>query len=96
MKCCGHKPYKSKKVKKEHREEVNANEETEELKKAPYPIVIHRYNILQSIFPSVEVYIIYHQSDKLNGIYVDKYHNSSNFKRAISEYKVVLHCEKYE
>ena len=35
VKCRGHKSYKSKRVKKEHREEANADEETEDLKKAP-------------------------------------------------------------
>ena len=48
------------------------------------------------MFSNVEVYINNQQIYNSKGLYAHKCYNSSNFKGAISEYKVVLHCEWYD
>ena len=53
-------------------------------------------NILHSIFSNVELYINNQQIYNSSGLYAHKSFISNNFKGAISEYKVVLHCEGYD
>ena len=53
----GYETYKTKEVKKEHKEEAKAEEETAEDEEAPVPLVTYVNNILHSIFSNVEVYI---------------------------------------
>ena len=48
------------------------------------------------IFSNVEVYNNNQQIHISNGLYSHKSYISNNFKGAISEYKVVLHCERYD
>ena len=97
----GYETYKTNEVKKEHKEEskeaegAGETEEEEELEEAPVPFVTHVNNISHSIFPKVEVYINKQQNYKSNSVYAHKSYISNKFKRAISEYKEVLHCEVY-
>ena len=51
----GYENYNTREVKKEHKEEAKAEEETAE--EAPIPLVTHVNNILHSIFSNGEVYI---------------------------------------
>ena len=92
----GYETYNTKDVKKEHKEEANAEKEETAEKDAPAPLVTHVNNILQSIFSNVEVYINNQQIYISNGLYVHKSYISNNFKGNISEYKGVLHCEGYD
>ena len=62
----------------------------------PVTLVTHVNNILHSFFSIVEAYINNQQIHNSNGLYSHKSYISNNFKRAISEYKGVLHCEGYE
>ena len=50
---------------------------------------------MHSIFSNVEVYINNQRIYNSTGLYAHKSYNSNNFKRAISEYKGVLHCEGF-
>ena len=93
----GYETYNTKEVKKEHKEKAKAEEEeTAEDEEATVPLVTHVNNILHSIFSNVEVYINNQQIYNSNGLYAHKSHISNNFKRAVSEYKGVLHCEGYD
>ena len=47
-------------------------------------------------FSNVELYINNQHIYNSNGLYAHKSYIFSNFKGAISEYKCVLHCEKYD
>ena len=67
------------------------NEEEEEVARVTYVD-----NIIHSIFSNVEVYINNQQIYISNGLYAHKSYISNNFKAAISEYKGVLHCERYD
>ena len=87
--------YNTKEVKKEHKEEAKAEEEGTADEK-PVPLVTHVNNILHSIFSNVEVYINNQQIYNSNGLYAHKSYISNNFKGAISEYKGVLHCARYD
>ena len=51
---------------------------------------------MHSKFSNVDVYINNLQIYCSNGLYAHKSYISSNFKRAIFEYKGVLHCEGYD
>ena len=93
---CGYETYNTKEVKKEHKEEVKAEEEETAEEDAPVPLVTHVNNILHSIFSNVEMYINNQQTYNSNGLYKHKSYNSNNFKGAISEYKGVLHCEGFD
>ena len=53
-------------------------------------------NILHSVFSNGEVYINNQQIYNSNRLYAHNSYVSNNFKRAISEYKGVLHCEEYD
>ena len=44
----------------------------------------------------MKVYINKQRIQNSNGLYAHKSYNSNNFKRAISEYKGVSHCEGYD
>ena len=88
--------YKSKKVKKEHKEKANGDEEEMVEGKAPVPLVTHVNNILHSFFSNVEVYNKNQQIYNPNGLYAHKTYISNNFKGAISEYNGVWHCEGYD
>ena len=92
----GYETYNSKEIKKEHKEEVKADEEEAVEEEAPVPLVTRVKNILHSIFSDVEVYINNQQIHNSNGLYAHKSHISINFKGAISEYKGVWHCERYD
>ena len=92
----GYETYKTKEVKKERKEEAKAEEEETAGEDNPVPLVTHVNNILHSIFSNVEVYINNQQIYNSNGLYAHKSYISNNFKRAISEYKGVLHCEGYD
>ena len=60
------------------------------------PHITHVNNILNSIFSNAELYINNHQIHNSNGLYAYKSHFSNNFKRTLSDYKGVLHCEGYD
>ena len=62
----------------------------------PVPLVTHVNNIFHLNFSNVEVYINNQQIYNSNGLYAYKSYISNNFKGAISEYKGVLHCERYD
>ena len=53
----GNESYNSEEVKKEHNEEVKADEEETAEEEAPVPLVTYVNNILHSFFPNVEGYI---------------------------------------
>ena len=91
----GYETYNTKEVKKEHKKETKAEEE-ETAEEEAVPLVTHVNNILHSIFSNVEVYINNQQIYNSNGLYAQKSCISNNFKRAISEYEGVLHCECFE
>ena len=84
------------KKKKEHKEEAKAEEEETAEEEAPVPLVTHVNNILHSVFFNFDVYINKKQNYNSNGLYAHKSCNFNNFKGAISEYKGVLHCERYD
>ena len=84
--------YRSKVVKMDHKEEAKADEEQE----VPFPLVTYVNNILTPFFSDVEVYINNQKVYKSSGLYAHKCYNSNNFKRIISVYKGVLHCEGYD
>ena len=92
----GYETYKTKEVKKEHKEEAKAEEEETAEEDAPVPLISHVNNTSHSFFSKVEVYINNQQIYKPNGLYAHKYYISNNFKGAISEYEGVLHCEGYD
>ena len=92
----GLETYKTKEVKKEHKEGAKAEEEETVEEEAPVPLDSHVNNILHSIFFNVEVYINNQQIYNSNGLYAHKPYISNNFKGATSEYKGVLNCEGYE
>ena len=81
----GYETYNIKEVKKEHKEEVKAEEE-ETAEEEPVRLVTHVNNILHPFFPNFEVYINKQQIYNSNGLYADKAYISNNFKQAISEY----------
>ena len=70
--------------------------ETEEEQEAPFRLVTLSNNVLHSISSNVAVYINNQQIYNSNGLYALKFYISNNFKRAISEHKLVLHCEGYD
>ena len=53
-------------------------------------------NSLHSHFPNVGVYINNQQIYNSNGLYAHKTYIGNKFKGAISEYKGVLHCQRYD
>ena len=89
----GYEAYNTKQLKKEHKEEVKAEEEETAEEDAPVLLVTHVNNILHSIFSNVEVHINNQQIYSSNGLYAHKSFFSNNFKGAISEYKGVFHCK---
>ena len=89
---CGYETYNTKEVKKEHKQEAEAEEE-ETVEEEAVPLVTHVNNMLHSIFSNVEVYINNQQFYNSNGMYAHKSYISNNFMGAMSEYKGVLHCE---
>ena len=95
VKCRGYETYDTKEVKKEHQEEIKAEEE-EMAEEEADPLVTHVNNILNSIFSNVELYINNQQIYNSHGLYAHKSYISNNLKGAISEYKGVLHCEDYD
>ena len=92
----GYQTYNTNEVKKEHKEDVKAEEEETAEEDAPVPLVTHVNNTLHSIFSNVEVYINNQQIYNSNGLYAHKSYISNNFKGTIFEYKGVLHCEGYD
>ena len=88
--------YNTKEVKKEHKEEAKAEEEETAEEDAPVALVTQVNNVLHSVFSNVEVYINNQQVYNSNGLYAHKSYISNNFTGAISEYKGVLHCERYD
>ena len=92
----GYETYNTKEVKKEHKEEIKAEEEETAEEEAPVPLVTHVNNNLHSIYSNVEVYINNQQIYNCDGLYAHKSYISNNFKGAISEYKGVLHSEGYD
>ena len=98
VKSRGYETYNAKENKKEHKEGAKTDEEerAEEEQEALVPLVTPVNDILHSIFSNVEVYNNNQQIYNSNGLYAHKSYISNNFKRAISEYKGVLHCEGYD
>ena len=92
----GYETYNTKEVKKKHKEGAKAKEEKTAQEDAPVLFVTHVTNILHSTFSNVEVYINKQQIYNSNGLYANRSVISNNFKRAISEYQGVLHCEVYD
>ena len=91
----GYETYKTKEVKKEHKEEAKVEEQETAEEDAPVLLVTQVNNLLHSIFSNIEVYINNQQIYNSNGLYAHKSYISNNFKGAISEYKGVLHSEGY-
>ena len=98
VKSRGYNIYKSKEKKKEHKDESvvftetgTDDEEEEEVARVTYV-----NSIMHSMFSNVEVYINNQQIYNSNGLYAHKSYSPNNCKAAISEYKVVLHCESYD
>ena len=89
----GYENYKTKEVKKEHKEKAKAEEEETVEEDAAVPLVTHVNNFLNSIFSNVQVYTNNQQIYNSNGLYAHKSYISNKVKGAISEYKGVLHCE---
>ena len=88
------------KKKKEHKQEAKADEKLKEelVEEAPISLLTHVNNIFYSIFSNVnksKVNINKQQTYNSNGLYAHKPYIFNNFTGAISEYKVVLHCEGY-
>ena len=83
----GYETYKTKEVKKEHKEEAKAEEEETAGEDAPVPLISHVNSILHSIFSNVEVYINNQQIYNSNCFYAYICYFSNNFKGAISEYE---------
>ena len=96
--CRCYATYNKNEIEREQQEEAKADEETaapaaaEEKQEVPVPLVTHANNILQSIFSNVAVCINNQQNCNTKGLYADQSYVYNNFKGAISEYKVVLHC----
>ena len=73
--------YNSKTVKKEHKDEAKADEDSvsgKEEQEAPIPLGLHLKSILHSIFSSVDVYINNQQIYNSNDLYAQKSYNSNN------------------
>ena len=94
----GYDTYESQGKKKEHKdvsfvftETGDDEEEQEEVARVTYV-----NNILHSTFSNVEEYTNNQPIYNSNGLYGHKSYISNNFKAAISEYNVVLHCEGYD
>ena len=94
----GYDKYESKEKKKEHKDEsvVFTETGTDDEEKEEVPRISYVYNIMQSIFSTVEVYINNQQIYNSNGLYAHKSYISNNFNAVISEYKGVLDCESYD
>ena len=60
------------------------------------PHITHVNNNWYSIFTNAELYITNHQIYNSYGLYAHKSHLSNNFKSTLSDYKGVLHCERYD
>ena len=85
------------KLRKEHKQEAKTDEETaEEEQEDPVLLVIHVNNVMQSIFPNIEVYITIQHIYNSNGLSTRKSYISNNFKGAISEYKGIFHCQGHD
>ena len=89
----GYKTYNIVEVKKEHKEEAEADEEEKAEEEAPVLLVSLVNSILHSIFSNVEVYINNQQSYNSNGLYAHKSYISNIFTGARFEYKGILHCK---
>ena len=72
-------------------EETTAEEKQEVL----LPLITHVNHILHS-FSSGEVYVNNQEIYNSYEVYAQRPYISNKFKRAISEYKGVLHCEVYD
>ena len=92
----GDETYNTKEVKEEQKEKAKAGEEETAEEDAPVPCVAHVNTFSHSIFSDVEVYINNQQIYNSNWLFAHKSYFSKNFKGAISEYKGVLHCERYD
>ena len=92
----GYENYNCKEVKKEDKGKAKTDEGKTAEEEAPVHLATHVKNILHSFFSDVEVYINNQQIYNSNGLYAHKSYISNNFKRAISEYKGVLHCKRYD
>ena len=95
----GYDTHKSKEAKEEHKNEEQpteaaANDEEDDTNSVP--LLTYVNNIMHSIFSNEQVYINIQQIYYSNGLYAQKSYLSNNFKGAIAEYKVVLHCEGYD
>ena len=90
--------YNTKELKKEHKEEAKADEgaTAEAEQKVPVPLVTHVNFILPAFFSNFQVYINDQQIYNSNRLYAHKSYIVNNCKGAISEYKGVLHCERYD
>ena len=98
MKGRGYDTYESTGKKKEHKDESVVFTETGDDSDQEEEVARVTYvnNIMHSIFSNVEVYINNQQIYNSNGLYAHKSYISNNFRAAISEYKGVLHCERYD
>ena len=92
----GYDTSESKEKKKEHKDESIVSTETGNDEEEEVARVTYVNNIKLRIFSNVEVYINNQQIYISNGLYAHKSYISNNFKAAISEYKVVLHCEGFD
>ena len=97
----GFDAYKTTENKKEHKEDTvfieTGNDDVEFREEDEGgPQITHVNNILHSIFSNAELYINNHQIHNPNGLYAHKSHISNIFKNTLSDYKGVLHCERYD
>ena len=93
--------YKTAEKKKEHKEDTvfteTGNDDIQSIEEGEgVPHFTHVNNILCSMFYNVQLYLNNHQIYNLDGLYAHKSHISNNLKKTLTDYKGVLHCEKYD
>ena len=101
VKGCGFDTYKITEKKKEHKEDTvfteTGDDDVEFIEEDEGgPHITHVNNILHSSFSNAEMYINNHQIYNSDGHYAHKSHVSNNFKNTLSDYKGVLHCDRYD
>ena len=97
----GFDSYKTQEKKKEHKGDTvftETGDDDVEFIEEDYgvPHITHVNNNLHSIFSNAELYINNHQIYKSNRLYAHKFHFCNIFKSTLTDYKGVLHCERYD
>ena len=86
VKGCGYEIHNRNEIKKENKEEENANESMEEEGEASVPLLTLVNNFLHSFFLNIEVYINNQQIYNPNKLYAHNSYLSNNFRAANSEH----------